>query len=48
MRELHQAAEEGKNVMPYLIEAAKAYASIGEMTKTLKGVVGEWKEPKIV
>jgi len=31
--------------MPFLLEAVKAYATLGEMTKVLKDVFGEFKEP---
>lgn len=42
---LRRAARGEENLMPHLIEAAKSYVSIGEMTRTLKEVFGEWKEP---
>ncbi len=47
LRNLEKAAREGKNVMPYLLECCKAYATIGEMTKVFKEVYGEFKEPSI-
>jgi methylmalonyl-CoA mutase N-terminal domain/subunit len=31
--------------MPYLIEAVKQYATLGEMTALLKEVFGEFREP---
>ena len=31
--------------MPSVIEAVKAYATVGEITKALKEVYGEYKEP---
>ena len=42
-----EAARDKENVMPYLIEAAKAYVSIGEMVSCLKEVYGVWKEPLV-
>lgn len=42
---LCQAAEKPDNLMPYFIEAVKAYASIGEITAALKKVFGEFREP---
>jgi methylmalonyl-CoA mutase N-terminal domain/subunit len=42
---LSRAAETPENLMPYFIEAVKAYASIGEITAALKKVFGEFKEP---
>lgn len=45
---LRKAAGGTDNLMPYLVDAAKAYASIGEITKTLKSVWGEYKELVVV
>jgi methylmalonyl-CoA mutase N-terminal domain/subunit len=33
------------NLMPHLIECAKAYCSVGEMVSVLKDVWGEYKQP---
>lgn len=44
---LKTAGKNNKNVMPYLVEAVKAYATVGEMTDVLKEVYGEFKEPSI-
>ncbi len=45
LAELKKAAEEDRNLMPYLIECAKAYCTLGEMVNTLKEVFGEYEEP---
>lgn len=42
---LRADATEGRNVMPSLVEAVKAYASVGEMTKELVNVFGRYQEP---
>ncbi len=47
LKELEKAAREEKNVMPYLLECCKAYATVGEMTRVFKEVYGEFKEPSI-
>ena len=47
LKDLEGAARAEKNVMPYLLECCKAYATVGEMTKVFKGVYGEFKEPSI-
>ena len=47
LKDLEVAARQGKNVMPYLVEAVKAYATVGEMTKVFKEVYGEFQEPSI-
>ncbi len=38
-------AAAGSNVMPALVDAVKAYASVGEMTKELVNVFGRYQEP---
>ncbi len=48
LRELRKAAEDGKNVMPFLVDAVKAYATVGEMTNVFREVFGEFNEPRIV
>lgn len=48
LQELKQAAESGINIMPSTLEAVKAYASVGEMTKVLREVFSEFREPSIV
>lgn len=45
--ELRRAAEKGENVMPYILNAAKAYATLGEIMGTLKEVYGVYVEPPI-
>jgi methylmalonyl-CoA mutase N-terminal domain/subunit len=42
---LRMDAAAGTNVMPALVEAVKAYASVGEMTKELVNVFGRYQEP---
>lgn len=42
---LKNAAQSGKNVMPPMLGAVKAYATLGEITKVLKEVFGKFKEP---
>ncbi len=38
-------AEKNLNLMPSVIEAVKAYATVGEITQALKDVYGEYEEP---
>ena len=38
-------AKAGRNVMPALMEAVKAYATVGEMTNALVDVYGRFQEP---
>jgi methylmalonyl-CoA mutase N-terminal domain/subunit len=45
LESLRRAAEEKGNLMPYIMEAVRAYATVGEMTQVLKNVFGEFQEP---
>jgi methylmalonyl-CoA mutase, N-terminal domain len=45
LESLRQAAAGTENVMPYVLDAARAYATLGEMTQVLKDVFGEFREP---
>ncbi len=42
LRRLEEDARAGANVMPALIEASEALATVGEMMNTLKGVYGQY------
>ena len=45
---LKSAAENNENVMPAILEAVKAYATVGEIMKVLKEVYGTYKKPIII
>jgi methylmalonyl-CoA mutase N-terminal domain/subunit len=45
---LRRAAEGTENLMPYLLAAVRAYATLGEITDVLRGVFGEHKERVVV
>jgi methylmalonyl-CoA mutase N-terminal domain/subunit len=47
LQELKRAAESGVNIVPFTLEAVKAYATVGEMTGVLREVFGEFKEPAV-
>jgi methylmalonyl-CoA mutase N-terminal domain/subunit len=40
-----EAAANGQNVMPAMLQAVRAYVTLGEITRTLKSVFGEFQEP---
>jgi methylmalonyl-CoA mutase N-terminal domain/subunit len=44
---LEKAAREERNVMPFLVEGCKAYATLGEMANVFRQVFGEHREPSI-
>jgi len=48
VEELQEAASCGENVMPYLIEAVKAKATLGEICIALKEVLGTYREPVVL
>ena len=48
VEELQEAASCGENVMPYLIEAVKAKATLGEICSALKEVFGTYREPVVL
>jgi len=44
---LKQAADDGQNLMPPLIEASKAHVTLGEMCDALRAVWGTWTETPV-
>jgi len=42
------ACDDSKNLMPYILEAVKTYASVGEICNTLRVVFGEYKENIVI
>jgi methylmalonyl-CoA mutase N-terminal domain/subunit len=44
MAALEQAARDGSNLMPPIVDAAEAYATVGEISDRLRGVFGEYQE----
>ncbi len=45
MKAIRQAARDGTNLMPKILEAVRAYATLGEIIETLKQEFGEYREP---
>jgi methylmalonyl-CoA mutase N-terminal domain/subunit len=49
LQNLERAARAGReNLMPYIMDAVRAYATLGEMCNLLRGVYGEYREPALV
>jgi methylmalonyl-CoA mutase N-terminal domain/subunit len=42
---LRNAAQGSENTMPFILEAVKAYATVGEITRVFRAVFGEYREP---
>jgi len=47
LRDLREAAHNGENLMPKILDAVRAYATLGEMCNVLKEEFGEYEEPLI-
>jgi methylmalonyl-CoA mutase N-terminal domain/subunit len=47
LKALEKATREGDNVMPYLVECCRNYATVGEMATVFREVFGQWREPAI-
>ena len=47
LRKLKRIASKNENVMPYILNAVRKYATLGEVMNTLKEVYGVWIEPPI-
>ena len=47
MEKLKEAAKGSENLMPYIIDAVREYASAGEIMNVLKQVFGEYIEDSI-
>ena len=43
LSELTNAAEKNINIMPFIVEAVRAYCTIGEMTSALEKIYGRFK-----
>jgi methylmalonyl-CoA mutase N-terminal domain/subunit len=48
LQRLTEAAKENKNLVPYVLDAVKAYATEGEIMDALKKVYGTYKETVII
>ena len=42
-----EACKNGNNLMPPIIEAAKAYVTLGEIVIAMKTEFGEWQESAV-
>jgi methylmalonyl-CoA mutase N-terminal domain/subunit len=47
LKSLQKTAREGNNLMPDILEAVRAYATLGEICDALREVYGEYREPPI-
>ncbi|HVZ17503.1 MAG TPA: methylmalonyl-CoA mutase family protein, partial [Terriglobales bacterium] len=45
---IEEAARSGANLMPHIIHAVESYATVGEISDTLRKVFGEYKEAVVI
>jgi methylmalonyl-CoA mutase N-terminal domain/subunit len=45
---LEQAAREGASIVPPTIEAVRVYATVGEISETLRGVFGSYQPDAVI
>ncbi len=45
LEELRMASQDGENLMPYILEAVKAYATLQEICDVWRQVFGEYRDP---
>jgi methylmalonyl-CoA mutase N-terminal domain/subunit len=48
LKKLHQAAGTNENLLPQILECVEAYATVGEISNTLRRVWGEYRETSVV
>jgi methylmalonyl-CoA mutase N-terminal domain/subunit len=48
LEKVRQVARTNENIMPILVEAVEAYATVGEISDALRDVFGEYREPSIL
>jgi methylmalonyl-CoA mutase, N-terminal domain len=45
---IREAAQAGRNTMPPILDAVRAYATVGEMCDALRQVWGEYEEAAVI
>lgn len=48
LEQIEAAIDRGENLMPHIIAAARSYATIGEISKVMRGKWGEYKAPTYI
>ena len=46
--ELKNAAQGDENLMPFILDAVRVYASVGEICNTMRVTFGEYKEHVVI
>jgi methylmalonyl-CoA mutase N-terminal domain/subunit len=45
---VRDAAQSGENLMPRILDAVEAYATVGEISDSMRGVFGEYHETVVI
>ena len=48
LRDVEDAARSGENLMPRILAAVEANATVGEISDTMRTVFGEYKEAVVI
>ena len=48
LRGVEDAARDGENLMPRILNAVESYATVGEIANVLRGVLGEYRETVVI
>jgi methylmalonyl-CoA mutase N-terminal domain/subunit len=48
LKSVEEASKSGANLMPHIIHAVENYATVGEISDTLRRVFGEYQETVVV
>jgi methylmalonyl-CoA mutase, N-terminal domain len=48
LKKVEDAARSGSNLMPHIVAAVEAYATVGEIADTMRKVFGEYKEAVVI
>jgi methylmalonyl-CoA mutase N-terminal domain/subunit len=48
LKQVEDAARSGENLMPRILSAVEAYATVGEISDTLRKIFGEYKEAVVI
>ena len=48
MNAVREGAGSGENLMPKILAAVEAYATVGEISDVMRGVFGEYQETVVI
>src|SRR2546427_10772565 len=48
LKRVEDAARSGDNLMPHIMQAVESYATVGEISDTIRGIFGEYKEAIVI